>query len=198
MLDLSCVYVKYWLTIEICVLCLTERCLWVWFTLFLDLGFPAVAGPVLDHSWHSKSGCLRPGPSRPSLALGIKTSGPSDPPTPNELRRQVRLLFGVIMSMSVVLMIRRGFGIETFFLLYFGLFPWPFGEYKSNIKCKWYLWLSSTSPFSYVPLSLFPSLKILQRGSDCLRTHSELLGEPDRWLHWCKEVAKILGTTISF
>ena len=85
-----------WVLINNWNLCLTERCFWAWFALFLDLGFPAVAGPVLDHSWHSKSGCLRPGPARPSLALGFKTSGPSDPSTPNEPWRQVRLLFGVI------------------------------------------------------------------------------------------------------
>lgn len=198
MLDLSRVYVEYWLTIEICVFCFTQRSVCIWFTLFLDLGFLAVAGPVLDHGWHSKSGCLRPGPARPSLALGVKTSGPSDPPTPNEPRRQVRLLFRVIMSISTVLMMIKRKGLKLKVSSFFCLFPWPFGECKWNIKCKWCLLLSSTYPFSYVPLPLFPSLKILQRGSDCLRTYSELLGKPKWQLHWNKEVAEVPGTTISF
>lgn len=91
----------------------TGRCLWTfWFTLFLDLGFSAVAWPVLDCGRHSKSGCPRPGLACPSLALGFKTFGLSDPETPNEPWRQVRLR--VIMSISALLMMlkRRGFRIE--------------------------------------------------------------------------------------
>lgn len=52
---------------------------------------------------------------------------------------------------------------------------------------------------SLLPLCSFsPSLKILQRGPDCLRAYSELLGEPNWWLHWYKEVAEVPGTTVSF
>lgn len=187
----------YWWTIGVCVLCplLWDVCEQSWFALFLDLGFCAVAWPVLDCGRHSKSRCLGPGLARPSLALGFKTFGLSDPPTPDEPWRQVRLVFRETASVSTGLM----FGKEMcLFLLYFGLLPpWLVSECKSSIKYIQCPLISSTSPFPHLPSApLSPLLKILQRGSDRFRTYSELLGEPNWWICRCKEVAEVPGTTL--
>lgn len=106
--------------IEVSVSCplLGDVCEQFWFTLFLDLGFCAVAGPVLDCGRYSKSGCTRPGLACPSLALGFKTFGSSDRATPDEPRRQVRVIFRVTMSVSTVLTLKGGgLGIEMCFFL---------------------------------------------------------------------------------